>query len=96
MYIMDACGNMIVNSDFVERFLVVDKDDASLVVASYNDVRKAVTLGRYDRGREAREVLGSMLSALADDKKYFVMPDSHLSFPEKVIKDARTKRKGGS
>ena len=34
MYIMVPTGMQIINSEFVERFCVVEKPDAALVVAS--------------------------------------------------------------
>ena len=36
MYIMVPTGMQIINSNFVERFCVVEKPDAALVVASYD------------------------------------------------------------
>lgn len=46
MYIMNAMQNTVLNSNFVERFLVADKGDAALVIASYSQDRSPVTMGR--------------------------------------------------
>ena len=66
MYIMVPTGMQIINSNFVERFCVVEKPDAALVVASYDrSTVGAHTLGRYADVREAQEALGELLVALA-------------------------------
>lgn len=96
MYIMDAMQSTILNSDFVERFLVVDKGDAVLIIASYSQDRSPVTMGRYKNTKEARDVLCDMFIALHGGQSGYTMPDSTLYFEEHAIKDARAKRKGGS
>ena len=96
MYIVTSDGKQIVSSEYVERFLIVDKPDAKLIVASYSDQRPAVTLGRYANDKESQGAFGQLLSALAGGQSMFYMPDSILYHGEKIIKDARTKRKGGS
>ena len=96
MYIMDAMQNTVLNSDFVERFLVADKGDAALVIASYSQDRIPVTMGRYKDKKEAQEALGNLFSALYGGQAGFTMPDSTIYYEEHTIKDARTKRKGGS
>lgn len=63
MYIMVPTGMEIINSEFVERFCVVEKPDAALVVASYD-----------------RSTVGAHT----------------LYHGERVKKDARVKRRGGS
>lgn len=93
MYIL--AGKQLINSRFVERFCLVEKNDAVLVVASYNDTRPAVTLSRYKNMHEATGILEELMYALSGGQTTFSMPDSSL-FHEKIIKDARTKRKGGS
>ena len=93
MYIL--AGKQLINSNFVERFCIVEKNDAALVVASYNDTRPAVTLSRYKNIHEATGVLVELMYALSGEQTTFSMPDSSL-YHEKIIKDARTRRKGGS
>lgn len=94
MYIL--AGKQLINSNFVERFCIVEKNDAALVVASYNDTRPAVTLSRYKNMREATDVLDELMYALSGEQATFIMPDSTLYHEEIIKKDARTKRKGGS
>lgn len=96
MYIMNAMQNTVLNSNFVERFLVADKGDAALVIASYSQDRSPVTMGRYKDKKEAQEALGSLFSALYGGQTGFTMPDSVLYYEQIEKKDSRTKRKGGS
>ena len=96
MYIMNAMQNTVLNSNFVERFLVADKGDAALVIASYSQDRSPVTMGRYKDKKEAQEALGNLFSALYGGQAGFTMPDSVLYYAQIEKKDSRTKRKGGS
>ena len=96
MYIMTEKCREIINSEFVERFCVVEKEDAVLIVASYNDVRRAVTMARYRDKKEAEWAMGELMGALSGGSTYFYMPDSVLHWEEHIKKDARTKRRGGS
>lgn len=96
MYILSCGGKEIVNSEFVERFLVSVKPDATLVIGSYNATRPPVTIGRYADEKEAKETLLTLWNALAGGQTMFEMPESRYYFEEPVKKDARTKRKGGS
>lgn len=41
MYIMNSEGTQIINSEFIERFLISEKPDAVLVVLSYGNERPA-------------------------------------------------------
>lgn len=97
MYILTSDEKSIVDSGFIERFCIVEKPDACLVVASYSADR-AVTIGRYADRNEADHAFSSLLNALAEnsDTYAFTMPDSVLYHGEKSKRDARTKRKGGS
>lgn len=96
MYILDGRGMQIVNTEFVERFCVVTKPDAALIIASYSQNREPVTLARYKDDKEAKAALMEMLGALAGGQRQFVMPDSLLRHEETIKHDARTKRRGGS
>lgn len=94
MYIW--AGRQVVNSAFVERFVVVEKNDAALVVASYSDTRPPVTLSRYKNAREATDALQELMFAISGEQTAFYMPESTLYHEEVIKKDARIKRKGGS
>lgn len=97
MYILTSDRKSIVDSNFVERFCVVEKPDACLIVASYSADR-AVTIGRYADWKEADTAFNSLLNNLVgnSDTYAFTMPDSVLYHGEKRKRDARTTRKGGS
>lgn len=98
MYVMTSNGAQIINSDFVERFVLAEKPDAALILASYTSANEPppVTIGRYKDREEAQGVLSDLFSALASKFDCYTMPDSVLFFEQRLIKDARTRRKGGS
>lgn len=60
MYIMTSDSKTIVDSGFVERFCLVEKPDATLIVAGYSADR-AVTIGRYADRQEADCAKGRQL-----------------------------------
>lgn len=100
MYIMTQDGKQIIDSDFVERFAVAVKPDATLIIASYTsgDDKKPVTMGRYVDEKQAEEELTSLFFALADADgggvNHYHMPAK--TYIEREKKDARTKRRGKS
>ena len=97
MYILAGDGKSIIDTDFVERFCIVEKLDACLIVASYSADR-AVTIGRYADRKEADAAFNCLFNDLGGygDRHTFTMPDSVLYYGEKRKRDARTARKGGS
>ena len=52
MFIMNGMGTEIINTDYVERFLLVQKEDAVLINA--NMPSKPVVIGRYAEGKRRR------------------------------------------
>ncbi|MCD7805423.1 MAG: hypothetical protein LUH03_09860 [Oscillospiraceae bacterium] len=96
MFIMNERDTEIVNSDYVERFTITDKGDAVLVSASFGYNRPAATMGRYKGMKEARDALAGLMSALVAKQPDFHMPMSRYYDEEQTVKDARTKRRGGS
>ena len=57
MFFLNEMGCELINSSYVERFCVVKKPDAALIVASYGEERPPVTLGRYADADEAMTAL---------------------------------------
>lgn len=96
MYILNSYGHEIINSDFVERFCLVEKPDAALIIASYSADRPPVTMGRYQKGKEAEDALCELFTAIAAGQSSFYMPESVLYAGEHIKRDARVKRRGGS
>lgn len=96
MYILNAMGSGVLNCEFIERIILVEKDDAVLVVASYDSMRPPVTMGWYRDKKEACGVLGDIFAALSGGQSGYTMPDSTLFYEEHTKKDARTRRKGGN
>lgn len=95
MWIVTSSGTSLLDTGYVERFCLAEKPDAVLIVASYS-AERIVTIGRYADKREATEALMDLYAALAGDTKAYTMPDSTMFHPELKVKDARTKRRGGS
>ena len=96
MYILSGNQKEIIDSNFVERFVIVERDDAVLIVASYSGDRK-VTVSKYKSPKEAKDVLNDMFSAFDRGQYCYEMPVSSLFYGnDGGIKDARVKRKGGS
>jgi hypothetical protein len=93
--IMSQNGHIVVNSEHTDHYNIAVKDDATLVVAGICDGRP-VTLGRYRDEKEAVSALGELYAALVGGQSGFDMPESLLFAEERRIRDARTKRKGGS
>lgn len=97
MYVLAGDGKSIIDTDFVERFCIVEKLDACLIVASYSADR-AVTIGRYADRKEADAAFGCLFNDLGErgDEGTFTMPNSVRYYGERRKRDARTARKGGS
>lgn len=96
MYVLNASKTVIHNTDYIERFHMVDKGDAVLIIASQRHGDQPDTLGRYGTVSEARSVLLDLFTALYGGASCFEMPQSVRDAGEIHVKDARTKRKGGS
>lgn len=95
MWIVSGRKDEIIDSTFVQRFRIVVKPDAALVIASYN-ADTAVTISKYKNEREAKVALAELLAALAGGQNLFYMPESTLFYEQATTHDARTARKGGS
>lgn len=96
VYILNQSGTEIHNSEFVERFCIAIKPDASLIIASTGRETQPVTMGRYKNIKEAQKVLFELFYAISHGETSYELPLSEVVAPEKRIKDARVKRKGGS
>lgn len=96
MWIMNQSETEVYNSAFFDHFLIADKSDAKLIVASKGRETTPYTLGRYANMTEARKVLWDLSCALTDGSTAFSMPLSEKSNPEYAVYDKRTRRKGGS
>ena len=96
MYIVNSKGTKIVNSDFMDRFFILKKTGETLIVCARNADSLTATLGVYADEEEAKGVLADLLYALTGGQSYHYMPLGRLQDGEKMIKDARVKRRGGS
>lgn len=95
MYIMKQNGRVVVNTEYVDHYNVLEKSEAVLVAANLT-TGQPITLGQYKDAKEARQVLGELYAALIGGQSGFDMPESRLYAEEYIKKDARTKRRGGS
>lgn len=96
MIILSEDGCKMFNSDFIETYIITDKGDNVLIAATYGEERPPKTLGRYKDIDEAKDALLQLYGAFSGNQIYFTMPDSRQKYEEAIIKDARTKRRGGS
>lgn len=96
MFILNQAGTEIYNAEFMDHFLISKKQDAALIVASRGRDTTPYTIGRYSDEKEARDVLLDLFAALHSDESNYMMPLSPKVAEECTIRDARTKRKGGS
>lgn len=95
IYILSSDQKNVIDSSFVQRFCIVRKPDATLIIASYG-VDYTVTIGKYAEAEEAYHVLATLYSGLSSGAESYSMPDSRMFGEERWKRDARTKRKGGS
>lgn len=65
MFFINGNGNELINSDYVERFCIVPKPDAVLIVASYGSERMPVTLARYPNEKTAQSALLNLCQELS-------------------------------
>ena len=72
MWFMNGNCSEIVNSEYVERFVIVKRDDAVLIVASYGDTRMK-TVGRYRNEKEAGAALVNLFRAITKNSEVYFM-----------------------
>ena len=94
MLIRSGDGKQYLNSEFIQRYCIVKKPDTVLIVASYGTDKDPVTMAKYATMEEAIDAMDDLASKLEGPWYYF--PESSLFHPERIVHDARAKRKGGS
>lgn len=96
MFILNDRSGSIVNTDYVREFFLTDTNDSTLFSALFHGSEKFTTLERYKTRKEAMGARDQLARALSDGDTVFHLPESLYYFEERIKKDARTKRKGGS
>ena len=96
MYILDSAQKTIHNSDVFERYTISLKENVVLICAALATDKPALTLGKYESEKEARQVLLDLFANLGGGARYYEMPDSPLFHDQREIKDRRIRRRGGS
>lgn len=76
MYIMNGSRTELINTDHVQRFAIVKKEDACLIIASYGAEAQPVTLARYKTQDEAAVALCDLNMAISNDEASYSMPAS--------------------
>ena len=95
MFVMNASGTKIFNLYHVIVINLAETLDATVVMVSLAS-GEVKSLERYANPKEAQEAVASLFAAIAEGKNHFIMPDSVLKYGEKIVKDARVARRGGS
>lgn len=75
MWFMNGNRTEIVNTDYVERFVIVKKDDAVLICASYSETR-VKTVARYRDEKEACSALSELLRAISENADFYFVDGS--------------------
>lgn len=96
---MNGNCSEIVNTEYVERFVKVKRDDAVLIVASYGETRMK-TVGRYRNEEEAGMALVNLFRAITKNSEVFFMDSStgciETKKPKAGYHGKKVKRHGGS
>ena len=99
MWFMNRNESEIVNSEYVERFVIVKRDDAVLIVASYGETRMK-TLGRYRNEEEAGTALLNLFRAISENSEFYFMDSStgciEIKKPKAGYHGKKVKGHGGS
>lgn len=94
---MNGMGTEIINADYVERFLLVQKEDAVLINA--NMPSKPVVIGRYAERKEAEAAMAELLDALSEKNTFLMREDTGPYMPPKKqprYHGGKPIRRGGS
>nr|DAU18887.1 MAG TPA: hypothetical protein [Caudoviricetes sp.] len=95
MYAISSNTVKMFNFDHVLTVTISVKIDATVIMVTLTS-GETKTLERYATLKEAQEAMASLFAAIAAGKEGFIMPDSVLKYGEKIVKDARVARRGGS
>lgn len=101
MFFINGSRTEIINAAYVERFCIVKTEDSALVVASYGQDVKPVTLARYSTEDEAIRALSDLSEALSSgDAQYCMNVSTGRYLPQPGPKERyhgkKVKRHGGS
>lgn len=96
MWILNSRSGLCVNTSHVLRIFLQDTTDSTLVSAVIAGGDKICTLERYKNHKEAMAAVAQIRWALSEERPVIDLPDSTYYYEERQVKDARTKRRGGS
>lgn len=91
MYIKNGSSTELINTNFVHRFCIVDKEDCTLLIASYGHDVQPVTVARYKTHEEAVKALCELQDAMAFVwGNYSVIPNTSERSPLKTAGGRKT------
>lgn len=99
MFIMNGTGTEIVNTECVERFMLIRKDDAALIQAVIRGRDGIVTIGRYAEASEASRAMAELMEHLSAGESHAMYGNTGRYLPEKRqngYHGAHSARHGGS
>lgn len=99
MFFINENQTEMINSQYVERFRVDEKSDASIIIATYGEERHPVTVARYKNREEAIQALYTLCSEI-EGRSPYTMQASTLFTKEQKHQNGfhgkKTKSHGGS
>ncbi len=96
MWIINSRSGLCVNTRYVIRIFLQDTPDSTLVSAVLAGDDRLCVLERYSDHKEAMSATQHVHWAMEANLDVIDMPDSTYYYEERQVKDARTKRRGGS
>ena len=95
MFVFCGDGMAIVNMDRYDRAEVNNQGEHWLVSA-INESGHPKTLGRYIHKETALEELDRLSAFIEKGQHLYCMTENCFDIPERMIKDSRVRRRGGS
>lgn len=97
MWITNSSTGLLVNTSHIQRIFILPTPDSALLCAILPGDQKPVTMERYKDKKEALNAAAKIAQSIQyGDDSIIELPVSCYYAEELQIKDARTKRRGGS
>lgn len=97
MWIANSSTGLLVNTLHIQRIFVLPAPDSALLSAVFPGDAKPITLERYKDKKEALNASAQIAQCIRyGDDSVMDLPVSCYYAEERQVKDARTRRRGGS
>lgn len=97
MWISNSTTGLLVNTSHIQRIFVLPTPDSALLSAVFPGNERPITLERYKDKKEALNAAAQIAQSIRyGDDGIIDLPVSCYYAEERQIKDARTRRRGGS